>query len=460
MPSPFVLSTSTTEFSRALPRACPLVGKCCGQASLDSLAADKAAAQSRAVDLKAQLAKTAGDRRRRAEKSRRANAVAADRLAAAESRARTAEARVEAAARHLTISERRLREAERRAGEAEGRSAEERKAAAEAAAAKGAKNEQAGQQETVDRLKGEASVCVGRRVLGSSVAQRCGATLARAPNSARTENIEQSRAPPNSRASLQPSELNGNRAAAQAGHVNGGLDSGKTMAAVATAGVVSREQQTSRHDQQENFPVSAIEGKAAAYSSAQGGRFPGDKARANGVGLFGEIVAGGLARKRDAYARYEVREATPSSTAGGEIPVEAGRQGGGASAEGMPRRRRAQEPRDEERHPGEGSPRTAAAEIGSLGRDLAEARAAAVAATECRRAAEARVGELEEVIAESEREHALFRARGESRLEFLRLAFEQEQEEGATQVRLPPLWVALGLWSRACHENRGVGRRE
>lgn len=92
-----------------------------------------------------------------------------------------------------------------------------------------------------------------------------------------------------------------------------------------------------------------------------------------------------------------------------------------------------------ERRSAEPSPQTAEDEMCNLGQDLAEARATAVTATECRRVAEARVVELEEVIAESERQHALFRARGESRLEALKMAFAQEQEEEGAQVR--PLTV-------------------
>lgn len=85
------------------------------QATIASLAAERAAAQSRAAKLEASLARVSSDHRRRAEKSRQANAIAADRLSTAESRAQAAEARVETVVRHLTFSERRLREAERRA---------------------------------------------------------------------------------------------------------------------------------------------------------------------------------------------------------------------------------------------------------------------------------------------------------------------------------------------------------
>lgn len=88
--------------------------------------------------------------------------------------------------------------------------------------------------------------------------------------------------------------------------------------------------------------------------------------------------------------------------------------------------------------PEELSPRTARAEISKLSRYLAETRAVAGEATESRRRAEERVAELEEVIAESARQHELFRERGEARLEMLKRAFVQEQEEGGAHVRRPP----------------------
>ena len=86
-------------------------------------------------------------------------------------------------------------------------------------------------------------------------------------------------------------------------------------------------------------------------------------------------------------------------------------------------------------------PRTAQAEIRELGRDLAEAKAAADAAAAASRGlAERRVAELEEVVAESERQHELARERGEARLETLKRAFAQEQEEGGAHVRTRRSW--------------------
>lgn len=78
------------------------------------------------------------------------------------------------------------------------------------------------------------------------------------------------------------------------------------------------------------------------------------------------------------------------------------------------------------------------AEINSLNQHLDQARAAAEAATDRRRKAEKQVCVLKAVILESTRQHELFRARGESRLEGLRQAFEQEQEEGGAQVSQLP----------------------
>ncbi|CAN0055769.1 unnamed protein product [Ectocarpus sp. 12 AP-2014] len=72
-------------------------------------------------------------------------------------------------------------------------------------------------------------------------------------------------------------------------------------------------------------------------------------------------------------------------------------------------------------------------------RDPGKEVAAAVTATGCRRVAEDRARELEEVLSVSETQHALFRARAESRLEVLKLAFAQEQEEGGAQIALATL---------------------
>lgn len=69
-----------------------------------------------------------------------------------------------------------------------------------------------------------------------------------------------------------------------------------------------------------------------------------------------------------------------------------------------------------------------------LNKDLNRARTLATAATEGRRAAEDRIGELETVILESERHQAQLRERGELRLEVLEQTLMQEHEEGGAQV--------------------------
>lgn len=147
------------------PRSHPsrvLVGIGTRQATIASLASDKAAAQSHAAELEARLARVAGDHRRRAEKSRQANAVAVDRLSVAESRALAAEARVETVVRHLTLSECRLREGERRAAEGARSEAKERAAAVEAASAKGARMDDAGHQKKTGGLVADVAF-VGHR---------------------------------------------------------------------------------------------------------------------------------------------------------------------------------------------------------------------------------------------------------------------------------------------------------
>ncbi|CAM9932857.1 unnamed protein product [Ectocarpus sp. 6 AP-2014] len=114
------------------------------QASLASLAAEKATAQTRTAELQAKLARVTSEHRRRAEASRQADAIAADRLSSAESRASAAEARLESVLRHLTRSERRLREAERAAvaGAERGKEAERN------LEVEGVKLKDAGQQES------------------------------------------------------------------------------------------------------------------------------------------------------------------------------------------------------------------------------------------------------------------------------------------------------------------------
>lgn len=129
--------------------------------------------QSHAAELEARLAREAGEHRRRAERSRHARTVAADRLSAAESRAAAAEARVEAVVRHLTLSERRLREAERRVAieAAEGiRREVEGRQAMEAAAPEVVKYE-LGQPTATGDLVGDHT-CTGKEATEASAVRR------------------------------------------------------------------------------------------------------------------------------------------------------------------------------------------------------------------------------------------------------------------------------------------------
>lgn len=76
-----------------------------------------------------------------------------------------------------------------------------------------------------------------------------------------------------------------------------------------------------------------------------------------------------------------------------------------------------------------------------LGLDLDRSLKTGLAANKHRWAAERRADELDASLLESERQHALFRERGELRLEALRLAFVQEQEEGGVHVSRRNKWL-------------------
>lgn len=77
----------------------------------------------------------------------------------------------------------------------------------------------------------------------------------------------------------------------------------------------------------------------------------------------------------------------------------------------------------------------ATAKIERLQKDLDQAQEATVTAIEQTQVAEYKGIELEFDLHELEREHELFKSRAESRLEILRLAFEQEERENAAQVK-------------------------
>lgn len=147
-----------------------------------SLAADKAAAQSCAAELETRIARDHSDHRRRAERSRRANAVAADRLSVAESRARAAEARVETLVRRLTLGESRLREVKRRAADSARGEAKESKAAAEAPSAKGGEINDVGHQNTAGGGLLRDVPYAGHEATGRSAAQRGQSCFTRRPS--------------------------------------------------------------------------------------------------------------------------------------------------------------------------------------------------------------------------------------------------------------------------------------
>lgn len=71
---------------------------------------------------------------------------------------------------------------------------------------------------------------------------------------------------------------------------------------------------------------------------------------------------------------------------------------------------------------------------GELEQARAREREAVDAVAEERRAAREKMAELEGVIEKSEREHDLLRQRLEGRLERLRLAMEEEEQENSSQV--------------------------
>lgn len=83
-------------------------------------------------------------------------------------------------------------------------------------------------------------------------------------------------------------------------------------------------------------------------------------------------------------------------------------------------------------------------EVDTLRRQLAQALArekeTAEAIEDERRAAGQKIAELEDAIVESKREGALLRERTEGRLEKLRLAAEEEEEENGSQVFMRVLW--------------------
>eukprot|EP00903_Cladosiphon_okamuranus_P011234 g10598.t1 len=573
------------------------------QATIASLASDKAAAQSHAVELEARLARVAADHRRRSEKSRRENAVAADRLSAAEARARAAEARVETVVRHLTFSERRLREAERRVaesgrrkvegqnrdcdaddaventashggvrmdGEAKGYEKPGRGSARDAALVRhkaagcsgsrrtdGNEEDSCGTQEQpppsggtedhsqsrkrvsgaatgerqwhgdtdttalqenrdpagspavafgrvassgnedttsilrevevarwqvavaeqqaatfrvdANRVKAEAAKASAEADIGKERAMMESERLARelkateievnalkcALNSARKEHAEMPRMHQGPRTDFQPPELSGNQETAMMGGENNGAGKDDTPA-TATA---SRDppppggQQPPRHVHLQETPLASITTRVREHDNTG---VPGERSTSNSIrSVKGtkQIVGVSALAATNADQPDDTHVLLPDThgtcgARGEEAAALMPPPGDDVrNAEPNPRPQSEQIVEELPQHPelvlrqSEAlSPRTAQAKkIRKLGRDLAETRATADAATVSRRRAEGKVAELEEVIAESERQHELLRERGEARLETLKRAFAQEQEEGGAHIALAAL---------------------
>lgn len=279
-------------------------------------------------------------------------------------------------------------------------------------------------------------------------------------DSARSEHAEASRVHPDSRAGLLLSELSGDKDPSRTGGDNDGEEVDTPMMATSQdPPVLGERQQPTRHDYKENLPVSTSKrqerhtGVPAEQSANNNAKNTGRAAAAAASTLAnsncGQPDDPSVPRDitvvfRGTHEMPEVAAAAAlaASPPGDAVAAEASRH---PPSEPTVRREAPQHP--ERPPPEELSPRTARAEIYRLGRDLAGTRAAADEAAESRRLAEGRVGELEEVIVESERQHALFRERGEARLETLKLAFAQEQEEGGADVRrwstFLLLWVSI-----------------
>lgn len=241
-----------------------------------------------------------------------------------------------------------------------------------------------------------------------------------------------------------PQEDNGN---------TGGVE-GNPIATSAAVAAAQEEQQPIRHHRQGTtipgcLPRVSTFKRQASCNGFQAERSMRSSAHENNIERSGGVTISnqdsGKTGNSDTDVRCDIavvrggrggtREAGEHKAAVGATPAEADCQR--PSGEGGQDLQQHAQLGPTQQRSAEISPQTAEVEMRNLGRDLAEARATADAATKCRRVAEDRVVELEEVIAESERQHALFRARGESRLEVLKTAFAQEQEEDGAQVRPP-----------------------
>lgn len=276
-----------------------------------------------------------------------------------------------------------------------------------------------------------------KRALGFALNERAEEPLVRAAS--RASFLTNSRVHAGSGVNFLPSMLGDDEENLQVDNYND--VAGDTIATTAAVPTAKNDQQSSRYHRQGTTPPGCLPGVSTLGSQLSCAGFQTERrtcssARANSIerteGITIDDHNGGQKGLNDTDARRDIAGA-------GEITVEA--EGQRPSDEGAQELLQHEKPAPTEGQAAELSPRTARAKICNLGRDLSEARAIAIKSTECRRVAEARVVELEEVIAESERQHALLRARGESRLEVLKMALVQEQEEDGAQVRHPVVYT-------------------
>lgn len=282
-------------------------------------------------------------------------------------------------------------------------------------------------------------------------------TLKCALNSALNEHAEASRVHQDPGTDLQPSELRDNQETAQTGVEDNGAERGTPPTAAASSQEPRpppREQQPPRHAcQQENLRASIttsvreLPGERSTSNNARGARSTKRAAGASTLAAtnFEQPDDAADVPLHDAHGtrgmmRGQATAAKMAPPPGGDAHIVESNPRP-LSEQIVRKREIPQHPEPVLRLPEALSPRAAQPDkIGQLGRDPAETRPVADAATESRRRAEGRVAALEEVIAESERQHELFRERGEARLETLKREFAQEQEEGGAQVRRETAW--------------------
>lgn len=289
--------------------------------------------------------------------------------------------------------------------------------------------------------------------------------LKHALNSARNEHSEASQARLDSRAGVLPSRLSLSQEAKRLGGEDDVAEVDTPAPTILREPPVLGGRQSIRHDHLETHPIFAIEIQED-HVGTPSDRYTRNDARGESAGRAeartvasnngGQLNDASVLRDINAVSdTCGTREAAPGSPPGDALAAEASQV---PPSEQMVQQMPQRHPK---LLPEKLSPRTGRAEVCRLGRDLEQARATADEATESRREAEGRVAELEEVIAQSERQHALFRERGEARLETLKLAFAQEQEEGGAHVRtvyvgavtFDPRTLHWGVLSVAVHQS-------